>query len=564
LGVSDPQLRTQKPQEMRVRFARSLTFYLPLTLVTVVLVGVSSFGYSWRSTLVELVCSIQDDSFYYFIPAWNGGHGAGLTFGGEKTSGFQPLYEVLLTLLSHCCSSIESLIRLSINLNGFLFALTAALVGLATRPLISGAFPQLRSYAVGSGMSVSALTFLSLHTVFFSSLTGKENALAAFLLAGIIWMVLACRRGVIGSIVLGLLCGLLILTRIAPASIAYVAIAIAFQDNVRNRVAAAIACGLPLSLWTFFAHRYFGHVLPMSMLVKAAAPSQLSFLQSIKIGIKYSLESIRFSLSAASRFNVLQLQAREGLRPAFEIWIMVLALGGAFFGLLTRIFTQQISRPVLTLLLFDASGMACNLLFGILQAGRSDDIYYSVWYIYDLPVLIAINCGFAIAWAQSKLMNARIGMGPVGLTLTLVAGCAAYFYGDVAWYIELKPYTAADDVEFHPTSQFKKFEVAEWFLTHVAPTHGSYKVVSFSAGAMSYYLFDHVVNLDGLANDAAGESILSKHSVIPYAQSIRPDYLIDNCGAEQLFPNLQRVHLISFPKQRDYCIDRFVYDHVRQ
>jgi hypothetical protein len=163
---------------MRSPYAR---IYLPLALICVVLVCTATFVYSWSSTFVNLACAIQDDSFYYFIPAWNGGHGTGLTFGGEKTSGFQPLYEIILTAASHFCGSLESLVRLAISLNGCFFALTALFAGLAIRPWVGAAVPGSRPAAGALGMWVGAFSFLSLHTVYFSSVTGKENALAALL-----------------------------------------------------------------------------------------------------------------------------------------------------------------------------------------------------------------------------------------------------------------------------------------------------------------------------------------------------------------------------------------------
>jgi hypothetical protein len=540
-----------------MKSARPLTLYFPLVFLAVALVCTSSFEYSWWSTFINLACSIQDDSFYYFIPAWNGGHGAGFTFGGEKTSGFQPLYEFILTLVSPFCRSLESLVRLSLTLNGCLFGATAVLVGLAIRSLTQSSLPRVHSAATALSMSAAAFSFLCLHTVFFSSLTGKENALAALILAGIICMLLSDHRSTVGSWMLGLLCGLLLVTRIAPASILYAGIAIAFAGSGRNRITAVVACLIPLCTWALFAQFYFGHVLPMSMLVKVTTPTHLSIIHIVKSGLIYCWESIRFSLSANSRFNVPALQAREGVRSSFQIALMALALGLSAFGLVSRLLTRQISRPLLALLIVDVGSIACNIVFGAAQTGRSDDMYYSVWYIYDLPVLVAINCGFAIAWAQSKL--AAFAGGTKATAMVAVA-CAAYFIGDVAWYARLKPYDAADDEKFARTWQIKKFEVADWFRRNVAPTNPHYKVVAYSAGAVSYYLFDHVVNLDGLANDAAGAAIVSTHSSVGYANSIRPDYLIEICHAEKSFPNLERLHFIAFPKQGDYCIDRFIYE----
>jgi hypothetical protein len=530
--------------------------YFPVALAGVVLVCATTFVYAWSSTFVDLACSIQDDSFYYLIPAWNGGHGTGLTFGGEKTSGFQPLYEIILTAVSHFCESLESLVRFAISFNGYCFAFTALLVGLAVRPLMGATAPGGRPAAGALSMCVGAISFLSLHTAYFSSVTGKENALGALLLVTIIWSVLSGCRNLARSLLLGLLCGLLLVTRIAPASILYTGIAIFFLESRKARIVAIVAGLIPLTAWALFAQVYFGHVLPMSMLVKMAAPNHLSLAHSIKSGLQYFWESGKFSLSAQSRFNLLQLQARDGVRSAFQVAVMVAALIVAVVAAVRSLLAGTASRAILALLAFDVGGVFSNVIFGTMQAGRSDDMYYSVWYVYDLPVLVAINCGFAMAWAQSMLASSRFR---ARTTAILAVACAAYFIGDLVWYARLKPYGAADDAKFAASWQNKEFEVASWFRNNVTPNRPQYKVVAYSAGALSYYLYDHVVNLDGLANNAAGEAVISTQSAVGYVQALKPDYLIEICGIEKQFSNLERLHVVSFRKQGNFCIDRFVY-----
>jgi len=547
-----------------MRFGRPLLYLLP-ALVGIVSVCATVFAYSWSSTLISLICSIQDDSFYYFIPGWNAGHGLGFTFGGEKTSGWQPLYELLLTLLSLGCDSLESLMRLAINLNGWLFALTAVAAGMALRPLLAAALPRLRQSEIALSLSVAVLTYLCLHTVFFSSLTGKENALAALLLAMLIWRVLAPSDGVGKPLTVGALCGLLLLTRIAPSSIVYVGIAILLLEGRKRKLVALGVCLVPIVTWGTFAQMYFGHVLPMSMLVKMSSANHLSALREARIGLEYLWESTKFSLSGGSRFNLLQFQARDGLRSALQIGLMGSALAVSMLGLwkclLVRGPSRAASRATIALVAFDVGSVVCNVLFGAAQAGKSDDIYYTVWYVYDLPVLVAINCGFAIAWIQTLFVRIRFSRAA---TAVLALSCLAYFVGDIAWYLKLRPYDASDDAKFAGTWQIKKFEAANWFLANVAPTDPAYKVAAYSAGALAFYLSDHVINLDGLANDAAGRALISTRSSVSYAEQVKPDYLIEVCQGEENFDNLERIHVVSFHKQRDYCIDRFHYATVSE
>jgi hypothetical protein len=538
------------------KYARPLLYFSP-ALTSLCVLCASVFSYSWSSTLVNLACSIQDDSFYYLVPGWNAAHGSGFTFGGEKTSGFEPLYELLLTLLGLFTNSLGSLLRIAINLNGWLFALTALIAGLSLRSLITSAMPSIRQSAVALSLNVAALSFVCLHTVFFSSLTGKENALAALLLAAIIYNVLATRRGVFSSLVVGLLCGLLLLTRIAPSSIVYAFIAIALMQGWKQRLFALSSCLAPVIIWGLFAQTYFGHLLPMSMLVKMSPANHLSEYQLIKNGLKYLWESAKFSLSAGSRFTVPPLNAREGLRSTFQIVVMAVTLGLSMLGLLKCIFARRAARALVALLLFDAAGGLSNVLFGAeLAARQAQEMYYYVWYVYDLPVLVAINCGFAIAWVQSQF--GRSGFSWVGTALLALA-CGAYFVGDVAWYQRLRPYGAADTEKLAGTWQAKVIASAEWFRDNVSPANPNYRVGSFSAGALAFILFDHVIDLDGLANDAAGKAILS-NSFADYMNRVKPEYYIDICkGLENQFGNLQRLHVVPFPQQGGYCVAQFVY-----
>ena len=311
-------------------------------------------------------------------------------------------------------------------------------------------------------------------------------------------------------------------------------------------------------IWGVFAQGYFGHLLPMSMLVKMTSPKTLSAYHSVKPALKYFWESAQFSLSSSSRFLLLQVKARETFRSGFQIIVMALALGLSLLGLLKCLFSRQPSRAVVALLLFDAAGVLCNILFGAAQAGHSEDMYYSVWYVYDLPRPGRDQLRFRDRVGAVGIDRSPASGGPATAVLALAS--VAYFVDDVAWYQRLKPYDAADDAGCSQGSwQVKKFEAASWFRDNVAPANPNYRVVAYSAGALSFYLFDHVINVDGLANNAAGEAILSSDSSAGYAKSIKPDYLIEICKAENDFGNLERLHVVPFAKQGNYSIDRFVY-----
>src|SRR5207244_2881507 len=122
-----------------------------------------------------------------------------------------------------------------------------------------------------------------------------ENALSALLLAALICNVFADVRGNSRSLFVGFLCGLLLLARIAPASMMYVAIALVLLRGRKQKLLALGACLSPVIIWGVISQSYFGHVLPMSMLVKVSSPSHLSAYHSVKPGLLYFWESAKYS-----------------------------------------------------------------------------------------------------------------------------------------------------------------------------------------------------------------------------------------------------------------------------
>src|SRR5262245_15364956 len=78
------QTRAHTYERTHMKYARALLYLSPV-VSCLVIVCASVYSYSWASTFVNLACSIQDDSFYYFVPGWNAAHGSGFTVGGEKT-----------------------------------------------------------------------------------------------------------------------------------------------------------------------------------------------------------------------------------------------------------------------------------------------------------------------------------------------------------------------------------------------------------------------------------------------------------------------------------------------
>lgn len=181
----------------------------------------AAFGRCFSSDRFALATSIPDDRYYYFLPALNFWKYGFFTFDGvHPTYGFQPLWQLLLTVIGAVVPDREQLLRVGLFIPHILRALTAILLfdrGLNARR--SAQDPP----NVASGLLMVALYWGSI-PLFFMWTNGKENALYGLLLVAM-WRMLArmpdlsTREGV----ALGVCGALILLTRITPASVLVVA-----------------------------------------------------------------------------------------------------------------------------------------------------------------------------------------------------------------------------------------------------------------------------------------------------------------------------------------------------
>jgi hypothetical protein len=88
--------------------------------------------HSFRSNYFALATAVQDDTFYYLLPAWNFSRFGWFTFDGlTRTYGFQPLWEICLAVLATASPSREAFLRIALFLGAVCYALTA--LGIARR-----------------------------------------------------------------------------------------------------------------------------------------------------------------------------------------------------------------------------------------------------------------------------------------------------------------------------------------------------------------------------------------------------------------------------------------------
>ena len=234
----------------------------------------SSWRRVYRSDIDSLAISIQDDSYYYLLPAFNLKTYGFFTFDGEhETYGFQPLYALLLSVQALFFGDRGSFLKSAIFGSSLLYALTALMIFMIVHRLLEAAGPKSRCL----GALLGAHLFLLNMTVMYSFTTCKENTLYAFILSLAIFIsIQPDRAGQPSSgtrlmgLAAGLLVSMLVLTRLTPASL-LISGALAVAWIIRRRPAPFMfiaGCMVPLLAWGAYAQIEFGSLMPISGKIK--------------------------------------------------------------------------------------------------------------------------------------------------------------------------------------------------------------------------------------------------------------------------------------------------------
>jgi hypothetical protein len=90
--------------------------------------------YFFRTHYYTLATIIQDDAFYYLLPAWNCSRLGWFTFDGvTQTYGFQPLWELALVVLARLMPTRELFLRAALVAGAVLYAGTSVVLAGAAR-----------------------------------------------------------------------------------------------------------------------------------------------------------------------------------------------------------------------------------------------------------------------------------------------------------------------------------------------------------------------------------------------------------------------------------------------
>jgi len=532
---------------------------------------------------------IQDDSFYYLQPAWMFKETGQFTFDGETpTYGFQPLWMVLLTMLSYLTLDKITFVRAALVLGALFYCATGFLLyGLSRR------------WAEGWRALIAPILWLINPPLIAIYTTGKENALFAFLLIASLlftYRLLHQRYRPWTYVLYGGLCGLLILSRIngviaVALLIPAAAVFSSTHSTRRERLwqLTLISCGLGVILlpWLVYSASTLGSLLPNSgarKLIGAKAalalylngtipPLRLDWLASFlspeeRLFLQTPDQLVLPSASLITEFlmryipnvsigfwrNMLVVGLPESRRdfvllPYTLIIVTGLLTSFAYGWILqtkallsnpTRFVTTLRSHmPLVILFLF---AFVNALMNGLLLPGY---LYWGSWYAVPetLTCVLAASCAGVLAfntllnahfwqrrgsaignWLPMRRMIPAIGM-MVGL---LLLGPPIY-----SLYRQTSPRSFVSTAEY----QHEAWEAHLWINQHIP---AGTKIGSWSSGILGYFADGPVVvNLDGLANSPAYvdtvylnyalfyRGLTQRNELWAYIQAKRIEYIAD-------------------------------------
>lgn len=473
-------------------------------------------------TRAEIVyTTIQDDSFYYILPAWNAFHHGMISFDLiNKTYGFQPGYFLALYALSPLATNAHGLTVISIVFNLLCYAATSFIVYYTIR----SASPAKSLYAGITAGVVGCTAFLANGLNYLSSQTGKENALAALLLAIAVYLSHKLRshdsRGssLVGFSFFGVILALFALTRIHPSTAISMIILTLYSVNLKIFSRKTIAIGISFSIafipWFIFAKYYFGNMFPTSGELKSSPfeldaqgiSSYLGYLQT------YFERILKFSSGYPNSFFLLQTDVGD-FTPQAKLPAKLMAwttISSCIVAVIYALLPSKSSDPGFK----SFTRVCCLLLVGSLvghaallwnYAHWAYAVDYFTWYIYDTPLIVSLMAGCGTAWIVSLwktgfLANARYLAALLAIPVLACCWCIVRDARPQTIY----PYGGFQGIAYGITQDVKNGKY---------PQCRNVLVGSYSSGLIGLELDGKVVNLDGLANDTAARIRMKGDSI---------------------------------------------------
>jgi hypothetical protein len=448
--------------------------------------------------------TFYDDAFYYFQIARNVARGAGFTFDGmHGTSGFHPLWLLMQVPLFLLLPGDVLPLRAVLLLEAALVAATTATVFRALLPRV-GRGPAL----------VTALLLLVQPGAPRILRGGMESALVLWLLAVVWTQWLALRDDAQAPLRrwwrLGIWCALFFLARLEGAVAVPILAALAWprlRQDPRRALALLGPLALSASVYLAWTRWTFGTWGPVSASVKAhiggaawtklSAWQQLAHLFYLPWGFEPHVQRLLHWVGVTS------------LAPPLAGTLAMLAL------LATAAWQRHRLLPPLreSGFAFVAATAVVMLIIDKVSVRLMVD-----WYRAPSLLALALLGGVLVAAYARFSRAAVLALAIVGLARVPQA----------LWY-----------QRFSPASQPEGLQAAEWLRPRL---QAGAVAASWNSGLIGYFAGGRVVNLDGLANDAAFlREVVSGRDLAGYLERERVRFLVESTNPEgRLAPLVRR------------------------
>jgi len=425
----------------------------------------------------RVVCSLSDDAYYYLQISRNIALGNGSTFDGiNSTNGYHPLY-LLILIPIHLLVNFNRLlaVRAIFILQGALYFFTLYMV-----------VKKLKSEVGVFGLLT--MVILTLYPRFFHILTVGMESLLSLLLLSMIWFYsdgfFKGEGDLKGGFVLGILCGLLTLSRlevgtVVTALLVLVILIVRFRKWGMRAISNALIIPLlyvimvmPFLIWNYMV---FNHILTISASLKSSYPN-------IVFNWRYILTY-----------------------PEYYLGVLVFAIYLLYSGWRRR--GGEVLRSLISDALIGATCIVLLLSFLLFARWAHFSHYYA-------PCLLPIFILVAVAGDYTAGAFKRIFRPVAGRTI----------------FISLLAIFAISSQYIVHRDALKTFKIASYEGAMWAKENTDKKAIFAmkDSGTFGYLSGRRTVNLDGVVNNFEYQEHLKQGRLDDYLSNIGVDYIVQH------------------------------------